>query len=228
VKSNYLYLFLDIISVLFPVAFSFHQKFNFSKKWKYLWPSILTTAGIFILWDMVFTEKGVWGFNPDYIIGVYLYNLPLEEVLFFICIPYACVFTYEALNYLNKKDWLGHFAPNITATLCLFLISMGLVNVQRSYTCVTFIVTGTFLGGLQWIERPKFLGRFYVSFIVTLLPFFIINGILTGSFISEPVVWYNSKETLGVRIGTIPFEDIFYGMLLLLVNIWLFEKLQRR
>lgn len=223
---NYLYLFLDIISILFPLAFSFHPKFDFSKKWKYLWPSIFATAMVFILWDIVFTEKGVWGFNPDYIIGIYLYNLPLEEILFFVCIPYACVFIYDSLNFLIKKDWLGEFAPNISAALCLLLVSIGLLNAQRSYTCVTFIITGAFLGSLRWVSKPTFLGRFYVSFIVTLLPFFMVNGILTGSFISEPVVWYNSAEMLGVRIGTIPLEDIFYGMLLILVNVWFFEKLQ--
>lgn len=188
----------------------------------------MTTALMFILWDTVFTSKGVWGFNPNYIVGIYLYNLPLEEVLFFICIPYACVFIYESLTYLIKKDWLGKFAPYISATLCLFLISTGLANANRSYTCVTFVITGAFLGSLQWIAKPSFLGRFYLSFLVTLLPFFVVNGILTGSFILQPVVWYNSNEILGIRIGTIPIEDIFYGMLLLLINVWLFEGLQNK
>jgi lycopene cyclase domain-containing protein len=226
-KSNYLYLFLDFISILFPFAFSFYPKANFSKKWKYLWPAIFITALIFILWDITFTQRGVWGFNPKYVIGVYFFNLPLEEVLFFVCIPYACVFLYEALKYLVKKDWLGNVAPRISIALCVLLISVGLFNIQRWYTSVTFIITSIFLATVQWKWNPTFMGRFYFSFLFVLIPFFIINGVLTGSFISEPVVWYDMRETLGIRMGTIPLEDIFYGMLLLLMNISMYENLQK-
>lgn len=70
------------------------------------------------------------------------------------------------------------------------------------------------------------MGRFYVAFGVILIPFLIVNGILTGSFIDEPVVWYNNEENLRIRIGTIPVEDVFYGMLMLLIPITISEKLE--
>ncbi|HET9486859.1 MAG TPA: lycopene cyclase domain-containing protein, partial [Chryseosolibacter sp.] len=69
-----------------------------------------------------------------------------------------------------------------------------------------------------------FMGRFYFAFGVILIPFFIVNGILTGSFIDEPVVWYNNTENLGIRLGTVPLEDVVYGMLMLLVPITIWEK----
>ncbi len=70
------------------------------------------------------------------------------------------------------------------------------------------------------------MGRFYFTFGFILIPFLLVNGILTGSFIDGEVVWYNDKENLGFRLATIPFEDVFYGMLLLLCNISIFEWLQ--
>lgn len=225
-KANFLYLFLDLISVLFPLAFSFYPKANFSKKWKHLWRSLLIPAVIFMAWDMIFTRLGVWGFNPKYLLGIYIYNLPIEEVLFFFCIPYACVFLYEALNRFVKKDFFESASSSITIMLIMFLFTLGLLNLQRWYTGVTFLSTAIFLSLLQWKWKAPFLGRFYFTFILVLIPFFMINGILTGSFIDEPVVWYNANEMLGFRIKTIPFEDIFYGMLLLLMNVSLFERSQ--
>jgi len=227
-KSNYLYLFLDLISISFPLAFSFYPSANFSKKWKYLWPSILITALIFISWDIAFTNRGVWGFNPKYILGIYFFNLPLEEVLFFVCIPYACVFLYEELNHFVGRDWLEELSPRISAGLCFFMMLIGILNIHRWYTSVTFIAASIFLAAVQWKWIRLSLSRFYFAFIIILIPFFIVNGILTGSFISEPVVWYNPAEMLDIRIGTIPIEDVFYGMLLLLMNISLFEGLQNK
>jgi lycopene cyclase domain-containing protein len=88
--------------------------------------------------------------------------------------------------------------------------------------CAAFIAIN------QWKWRSPFMGRFYFSFLFTLIPFFIVNGILTGRVTDEPVVWYNPEEMLGIRMGTIPAEDTFYGMLLILLNITLFETWRRR
>ena len=61
-----------------------------------------------------------------------------------------------------------------------------------------------------------------------LIPFLIVNGILTGSFIKDEVVWYDDLENLGLRIFTIPIEDAFYGMLLLSLSISIYEYLRKK
>jgi len=227
-EQKYLYLAIDFFSILFPFIFSFYKKSNFSKKWKYLLPAIAGPALFFILWDEWFTQMGVWGFNPRYLTGIYLYSLPIEEILFFICIPYACVFTYEAVNYLIVWRMSRRQQDIITDILAGLLFLLGVLFFDRWYTGVTFILTSIFLNLHRWIWKSDYLGRFYIAFIFILIPFFITNGILTGTGIEEQVVWYNDAENLGIRMGTIPIEDTFYGMLLLLMNVSLFEYLQKK
>jgi lycopene cyclase domain-containing protein len=99
---------------------------------------------------------------------------------------------------------------------------------NKAYTGVTFMATGLFVAWHLLKLRPRYMGRFYFAFIFILIPFFIVNGILTGSFLDEPVVWYNNDENLGIRIGTIPIEDIFYGLLMILMSITIAEELERR
>ena len=99
---------------------------------------------------------------------------------------------------------------------------------EKVYTGITFVALGLILSYQMLKLRPRYMGRFYFTFAILLVPFFIVNGILTGSFIDGHVVWYNDEENLGWRLGTIPFEDVFYGMLLILSNIVIFEWLQER
>ncbi len=225
-ESHYLYLSIDLIALFFTVLFSFLPNNNFYKNWHYLFPSILITAFVFICWDILFTDMGVWGFNPSYVTGLYFFNLPIEEVLFFICIPYACVFTYHSINILIPKEIPKKTEERITTLLIVILFLIGLVNFTKWYTTTTFIATSFFLVYLRWFVKPTFMGRFYVAFLFTLIPFFIINGILTGTGIKDPVVWYNNYENLSIRLGTIPIEDTFYGMLLILMNLSIYEKLK--
>ena len=189
-------------------------------------PAIGIPALIFITWDNWFTGMGVWGFNQRYITGLYIAHLPIEEVLFFICIPYACLFTYEAVNYYKKSDPLPDNGNRVTWILIVGLLAVGIKNYDRWYPSVTFLATAVFLIFLTLIVRPAYLGRFYFAYLFILIPFFIINGILTGTGLPEPVVWYNDAENLGIRMFTIPFEDTFYGMLLILMNVSIFEYLQ--
>jgi lycopene cyclase domain-containing protein len=223
--QKYLYLALDLGSVLVPILFSFHPKKHFASTWRAWLPAILIPAVVFIVWDEWFTAMRVWGFNPTYLTGVTFGHLPLEEILFFICIPYACLFTYVAVNYLKKEEPLADRGQRITWILIIGLLALGLTNYDRWYTSVTFIALAMFLLYLILVIKPRYLGRFYFSYLFILIPFFLVNGVLTGSWIERPVVWYNDEENLGIRMGTIPFEDTFYGMLLILMSVSIYEGL---
>src|ERR1700760_4889185 len=87
------YLLLNLGTLLPVLLFSFHPRIRFYRHWRTYLPALFLSATVFILWDILFTGWAVWGFNPKYVTGLYAFRLPLEEWLFFVCIPYACVFT---------------------------------------------------------------------------------------------------------------------------------------
>ncbi|MHC1778586.1 MAG: lycopene cyclase domain-containing protein [Lentimicrobium sp.] len=222
------YFWINLLSIFVPLIVSFDRRLKFHHKWKFLFPAMLATMVVFIPWDVYKTASGVWGFNPDYLQGLYIFNLPVEEWLFFIAIPYACLFTYHSFEYLIKKDTLGPYAKAITATLVLILLIVAIFNPERTYTFVTFLAAAVFLTLHLFVFKADYLGRFYVMYFATLIPFFIVNGALTGMFTPEPVVWYDDSRNLGIRLGTIPVEDTVYGLLMLLMNTTVYEWLRNR
>lgn len=221
-----LYLIINIGSLIIPFLYSFEKKMNFIQHWKAVFLAILIVAVPFLIWDIWFTKIGVWGFNSAYLLGYNIFNLPFEEVLFFICIPYASLFTHYALLYFFPKISLTKSITHVI-TFLLLLISIVLVflNLDKWYTVINFLLFGLLML-FSILSKTKLLQQFYLTFLVVLIPFLIVNGLLTGSFIAEEVVWYNNAENLGIRLGTIPIEDVFYAFTMLFSSHLLIEWLK--
>jgi lycopene cyclase domain-containing protein len=224
VKSTYTYLIINILTIFFPVVLSFDKRVAFYKSWKYIWPGMALTGVLFLFWDVLFTINGVWSFNDQYIIGIKFFGLPLEEILFFLTVPFACIFIYACLNYYVKWQPDKAVARSISGLLALGCVFILMANFDKLYTAVTFGLLPVLLLVLLFVIKAEWLGRFYMAFMVSLIPFYIVNGLLT----SIPVVLYNNDQNLGIRVGTIPFEDHFYSMALLLMNVGFFEYFKSR
>jgi lycopene cyclase domain-containing protein len=223
-----LYLILNIASFIIPFAYSFEKKMHFIRWWKSVFLSIFIVAGFFIFWDVIFTRYGVWGFNPDYHLGVDIAGLPIEEILFFICIPYASIFTHYAFIYFFENAKLtDKLTKYINIGLLIIAIFVLFYAFPKKYTTVTFSIF-ILLMGYSLLKKPPILSQFYITFLIILIPFFIVNGILTGSFIENEVVWYNNDENLNIRLFTIPVEDAVYAFNMLYPGLLLIEFFKKK
>lgn len=219
-----LYLILNLASISIPFIYSFEKRMRFIKWWKEVFSAIFLVGLFFIVWDILFTKFGVWGFNNNYLVGINIINLPLEEWLFFICIPYASIFTHYAFIYFFPDVSLKKFTTQIITILLIILLLITVVqNADKAYTFYNFCLLLLLLI-YSLVKNDKSIRVFYLTFFIILIPFFLVNGILTGSYIEEQIVWYNNSENLGVRLFTIPIEDIGYAFNLLYLNILLIEK----
>lgn len=226
---KYLYLWLNLGSFVVPFLFSFHPRLQFYKKWKSLFTGILVMMAVFIPWDIVFTNNGFWGFNDAYITGIHFLNLPIEEWLFFICIPYACLFTHHSLLVLFPKFGCAQRTVDIIhASVATILVITLWYYYDRWYTLVNFVYGLVVLGIAYNYFRPT-LRPFFATYLVILIPFFLVNGALTGGFFdNDQVVWYNNAENLGIRLITIPIEDIIYNLGMLLTVYLVMERLEQK
>lgn len=218
--GKYTYSLILLLTVLFPVIRSFEKRIYFYKNWKRYFYAVTPVAVLFIAGDMIFTYLGVWSFSEDRILGVYIYNLPLEECLFFFCVPFSCIFIYEALNYFFPGQPFKRSIRSIVITLSVVLIATGIIYYDRLYTFIFFIISGLYFLFHLFVLKSNYLGKFLRAYLVCLIPFIIVNGFLTAL----PVVTYNPDERMGLLIYTIPVEDVFYGMLLILAVLTGYER----
>jgi lycopene cyclase domain-containing protein len=217
------YLLVELCVFCITFILSFHPGIGFNRNWRAVWPAIALSSVFFILWDICFTGIGVWGFNKQYIIGVYLFNLPLEEWLFFICIPYATLFSYHCMRVLTRESALQRITGPAALVVTAALAAIALLNTHRVYTFSVCIAAAVLLLLQLFAIRNIRMSLFIVTLMFLFVPFSLTNGILTGSWLDTPVFWYDEQAILPVRLLTIPLEDLFYTMLLLLVNATLYE-----
>lgn len=222
--GKYTYLALMGITLFFPLVLSFDKKVHYHTRWKAVFPAILPMFIVFIVWDVLFTRSDVWWFNREYVAGWFIAHLPVEEWLFFILVPFACVFIYDVMkHYFRIKPSLTGLYINLT--LLVALLTLAFIYHDRTYTAVNFI-TASLVILLQFALKThkSWLNLFFVSYLVCLIPFFLVNGILTRL----PVVGYNNEENLALRVYTIPVEDFIYLFTLLLMTVTFYEFLLKR
>jgi len=219
-----IYLWLNIGTIIFPFLLSFDKKVAFYKKWKYLFPAILITGAFFLVWDQWFTDMNIWGFNVLHLTGYFFGDIPIEEIMFFFTVPYACVFIYECLKaYLKKNETFESLHRWFTFLFFGIALSLLFWFNDRLYTAVTSFFLVLILSTHLFIIKRRYLSWFYFAFIISIIPMLLVNGILTG----KPVVVYNNAENMNLRLMSIPYDDFLYNLAMLLMCIGLYEWFKR-
>ena len=83
------YLLIDFLIIILPLIVSFFPYLSYYKKFPYVLFPIFAGGLFFVAWDSIATMLGDWSFNPEYVMGISFAGLPLEEVLFFIVVPFS-------------------------------------------------------------------------------------------------------------------------------------------
>ena len=216
------YLLINILIIFFPLILSFDKNLKFYKKVPYVLQSIAFISTAYIVWDVIATERGDWAFSPEHLIGFYILGLPLEEILFFITVPYACIFIFETVSFYVKEKKLN-FNKKLSIIPPVILIVLGIIFYDQNYTfTVSIFAAAFFIGAVLFNEQLLASRNFWITMLISFLPFLIVNYFLT----SIPVVTYSETAFSGKRFITIPYEDFLYSFSM--ISLWiLFYELAR-
>jgi len=221
---GYTYILIDLGLLIFSGLLFSLKDLNFAKNSKFLILSVLINVFVFSVPTEFLTQLKVIVFNPPYLTGLTLWELPAEELLLYFLLPGAGLAVYSFLNARypdNKAEKYSLAVSNIMLGVCIAMLYFGH---QKLYTVFTFALLMAFLVFIEYVGKIRFMYRFYRAYLVSLILFYIVYGVLT----SVPVVQYNSAETLNFNLFHIPFESHFYFMAMLLLSIYLFELFKSR
>lgn len=221
---NYTYLLIDLALLLLPVLLFSIRRLNFTDHSKFIVLAALISVFSFSIPTEFMTQLKVIVFNPPYLSGMTLWQLPVEELLLLFILPLSGLAVYLFLNDRfpdNSHEKYSLAFSNIMLGVCIAMLYFGH---QKLYTLFTFSILFVFILYIEYVNNIRFMYRFYRAFLVTLLPFYMVYGVLANL----PVIQYNSAETLNFNQFNIPFETPFYFMGMLLLSVYLFEFFKLR
>ena len=209
------YLVINLLIILLPLLLSFDKKTAYYKNIFPVIISIIVVGTAFLIWDSVAVARGDWSFNSEYVGGIHIFNLPLEEVLFFVTVPYSCIFIYEVLrNYITEKE--VKVGNGVIIFFVLVFIISAVIFSDQYYTFTVLLFSSFFLlTGLFKFNNLLKSKIYWLTILLSYIPFLVVNYVLT----SLPVVEYNDKAIWGYRFITIPVEDFFYSFSM--ISFWI-------
>lgn len=219
------YLYLNLAIIAFPLLFSFEKRIRFYTKLKPLAAALFIVGIFFVGWDVFATFRGHWSFNPAYVNELKLLGLPIEEILFFITVPYSCLFVYNAIiHFIGDKKM---FSPKkwLFQVVGILIIIFAFGFYSKEYTLLAMLSVGVSILFVSLVNVNLFSSReYWIYTLLTLILFLVFNYILT----SFPIVQYSSNSISGFRVTTIPIEDFLFNFSMLTnyltVYIWASRK----
>ena len=219
-----LYTRIDLLVLALPLALSFDRKVAFWRKWPQVFVAIAGVVVVFGAWDSWMASRGIWAFNPEHAGTWRWLHLPLGEWLFFVCVPYACLFVLACTRaYLPEQAW--PIPSRAVFAVAGILAGLSWIFWELGYTSTVFVSATIALLAMEWLVPTTLRSRhFWVAMGLTYVPFLIANGVLTGL----PIVLYDNAQNLAIRVGSIPLEDFFFSFSMLALSTAIYDVVGKR
>ncbi|MFN4212790.1 MAG: lycopene cyclase domain-containing protein [Microgenomates group bacterium] len=214
------YLVFNLIIFFLPIFASFfYPKINYPTNFQALF-SIFISSLIFIIHDNKVANKW-WRFNKRFILGIKIFNLPTEEILFFLTVSFSCLTLWLNLKNISNLSIKNYFYGSFHILIFIFYHFLFLKTKKPYPKFVNFFYFFILFFDIFFKTHLVFKLNFLIFILITYLLTLIFNFYLT----KRPVVLYNEQFKSGLKILSIPIEDFLYGINFLYLTIFLFEFL---
>lgn len=221
--QNYWYLLILFVLAGLTLFLFIKKSIVFIMELKYMLPAIIFSGTIFIMLKIRFLQSGFISFNENFLMHKNILSLPIEEWLFLLVISFFAFSVYILVNVKFEK----FNKPNLFYVVSILLL-MGFAyeawySRQKLIPFFVFFLLSIYFGYTLFRNRFKpHLTKFYISYFIVVIPFFLIKIFLN----TLPVILYNNDFTLGIRLFSVPVEEFANLFLLMLINITIFEYLR--
>lgn len=211
---------INLVIIAFPLAATLEPRISYYRKLPAVFVSMLVVGAIFVAWDYAATLRGDWAFNESYVFGAKIIGLPLEELLFFVTVPYSCLFIYESVLAFLKERRVP-FSRGAYLGISLALMALAVSALDRAYTSAALFSASLALAILSIIGQGLLSSASFWRYMLLCFGMFLIfNYALT----SLPIVVYNPHAISGLRVLTIPVEDFLFNFSMLSMHLLVYER----
>jgi lycopene cyclase domain-containing protein len=96
-RFEYLLLMAGCLACTLPLEFLYDA--GVWRRPRRLVATLAVPAAVFTVWDVLAIRAGLWSFDPRWVTGWELpFDLPVEEVAFFLVVPICAILAYEAVR----------------------------------------------------------------------------------------------------------------------------------
>ncbi|MBN1821671.1 MAG: hypothetical protein JXR31_09230 [Prolixibacteraceae bacterium] len=216
------YIISLVLLFIVVLIFSLKKELNIRGQVKYFFPALIISGALFIMFEIRFVEFEVWQYKLNHLVGKYYMSLPVETWLYYIVMLFTGFLIYRIVSIFSPFKINANYFVFLSLVLLAVFAAMAYFYRILTYTFVIFMFLTVYFGYV--IFRGKFKKHyqdFYISFLLELVPFFILNILATRL----PVITYNSKYITGINLFGVPFENMAGFFLLFLMSISIYEYL---
>lgn len=185
--------------------------------------ALITILELGVFFDVVVVGK-FWSFSYDKTLGFSLFNIPFEEYLFFLTVPYICLLLWVYLqqsitSQLIVKKTVGCWG------IIMFLFIGWLAMLHQTYylsivmVCIACICILQFLFNNFLVLQKNYLVFTGIVLVLTCMSDWYLTA--------QKIIVYNPAVLIGVHILTIPLEDFIYSILMVLITVFIYETVKK-
>ncbi|ACU05888.1 MULTISPECIES: lycopene cyclase domain-containing protein [Pedobacter] len=139
-------------------------------------------------------------------------------------IPALALWLYQFLNSRFPNNSLEKFSLLVSNILLGICVAMLFFGYQKWYTLITTFILLSLLIYIEYLNKLRFMYRFYRLFILLLILFYpVYLMVITHGFLK-----FNAEASLKLGIGGVSIEAFFYLMAMLLMAVYLFELFKHK